>query len=145
VVITYNGSSTPPTDAGSYPVSAIISDLNYAGTATGQLVISPASTQITLTSSANPSLKGQPVIFTATVTSSPGLTPDGSVTITVDGSPSTLVLSGAGIVTVVSNPLPPGAKSVSAVYSGSANFSSSGPVLLTQAVDLLTYLPFVLK
>jgi hypothetical protein len=90
-------------------------------------------------------LKGQPVTFTATVTSSPGLLPDGSLTITIDGSPSSLGLSGANFATEVSNPLPPGANSVSAVYSGSANFSPSGPVSLTQTVDLPFYLPFVFK
>lgn len=39
VVVTYNGSTTPPTDAGLYTVVATLDHPNYAGTATGQLVI----------------------------------------------------------------------------------------------------------
>ncbi len=49
---TYNGSSTPPTAAGTYPVIATFTstDTNY-GTATGSgtLVISPATPGVTVT------------------------------------------------------------------------------------------------
>jgi hypothetical protein len=40
VSFTYNGSSTAPTNPGSYTVVATISDPNYEGSATGTLVIS---------------------------------------------------------------------------------------------------------
>ncbi len=40
VTFTYNGSSTPPTNAGSYTVLGTISDPSYQGSATGTLVIS---------------------------------------------------------------------------------------------------------
>ena len=39
VVLTYNGSVTPPSAAGSYAVQAIVTEPNYQGTATGTLVI----------------------------------------------------------------------------------------------------------
>ena len=39
VDITYNGGSTPPTNPGSYAVTATISGANYTGSATGTLVI----------------------------------------------------------------------------------------------------------
>ena len=42
VSFTYNGSSTAPTDVGSYTVVATINDPNYQGSATGTLVISAA-------------------------------------------------------------------------------------------------------
>ena len=47
VAITYNGSPTAPTDAGSYTVVASISDANYSGSATGTLVIGQAASSIT--------------------------------------------------------------------------------------------------
>ncbi len=40
VTFTYNGSTTAPTDAGSYAVVATVTDPNYTGTASGTLVIS---------------------------------------------------------------------------------------------------------
>lgn len=41
--VTYNGSSTAPTQPGSYPVSAIVTDPAYVGSAGGTLIISPRS------------------------------------------------------------------------------------------------------
>ena len=51
VTFTYNGSTTPPTSAGSYTVVGTINDSNYQGTATGTLVINPAP--LTITAAAN--------------------------------------------------------------------------------------------
>jgi alpha-tubulin suppressor-like RCC1 family protein len=39
VDVTYNGSSAPPTNAGSYTVVATVDDVNYAGTNTGTLLV----------------------------------------------------------------------------------------------------------
>ena len=47
VLLTYNGSGTAPTDAGSYTVVGTISDANYEGSSTGTLVISQATITIT--------------------------------------------------------------------------------------------------
>ncbi|MGD1003300.1 MAG: MBG domain-containing protein [Minisyncoccia bacterium] len=44
--VTYNGSTTAPTNAGSYAIVASINDPNYTGTATGTLVIAPAIPQV---------------------------------------------------------------------------------------------------
>jgi hypothetical protein len=41
VAVTYGGSATPPTDAGSYAVIAIVTNANYTGSGTGTLVIAP--------------------------------------------------------------------------------------------------------
>ena len=48
VDITYNGSPTAPTNSGNYAVIATVNDLNYAGTASGTLVITPATHSIAL-------------------------------------------------------------------------------------------------
>ena len=49
VNITYNGSSTAPTNAGSYTVIGTIGDANYQGSATNTLVISKGAATITVT------------------------------------------------------------------------------------------------
>jgi sugar lactone lactonase YvrE len=54
VVCTYNGSSTPPTAAGSYAVVATIADANYQGSTTGTLVISMAVPSVTTWPTASP-------------------------------------------------------------------------------------------
>jgi len=43
VAVTYNESSTPPVTAGTYTVAATIEDTNYAGAATGTLLVSKIS------------------------------------------------------------------------------------------------------
>jgi len=48
VGFTYDGSTTAPTNAGTYAVSATIDDANYEGTASGILVIAKAIASITL-------------------------------------------------------------------------------------------------
>jgi large repetitive protein len=47
VSVTYNGSATAPTAAGSYPIVATITDANYTGSATGTLTIAKATPVIT--------------------------------------------------------------------------------------------------
>jgi hypothetical protein len=49
VSVTYAGSSAAPVAAGSYAVQAIIADPNFAGAATGTLVVNPASAVVALT------------------------------------------------------------------------------------------------
>ena len=62
-------------------------DSNFAGRVAGTLTktVAQAATTVALTSSANPSIYGQAVTFTATVASSTTGTPTGSVTF-FDGS-----------------------------------------------------------
>ena len=48
VTVTYNGSTTVPTSAGSYSVSASPTSSNYSGSASGTLVISQAAATFTL-------------------------------------------------------------------------------------------------
>jgi hypothetical protein len=48
VAFTYNGSATPPTQAGTYSVTGTIQDDNYQGTASGSLVVAKATANVTL-------------------------------------------------------------------------------------------------
>jgi hypothetical protein len=82
VSVTYNGSSTPPTNPGTYAVSATLTNDNYqAAPASGTLVIAKATATITL-GDLSRTFSGSSQAVTAT-TSPAGL---GTVTVTYDGS-----------------------------------------------------------
>jgi uncharacterized repeat protein (TIGR01451 family) len=92
------------------------------------------STTTTLTSSSNPSRFGDPVTFTATVTSSSG-TPTGTVSFkdgaTVIGSAT---LAG-GTATFTTSTLTRGSHAITASYGGGGGFPPSVSPVLQQAVD----------
>jgi Bacterial Ig-like domain (group 3)/BNR/Asp-box repeat len=96
----------------------------------------PQATRTSLSSSANPSVFGQPVSFTATVRPVPD---GGTVSFSVDGSP----LGGAVPVNTTTGQatsssiatLSVGTHSVNATYSGDANFKPSSAPTLTQTVN----------
>jgi sugar lactone lactonase YvrE len=104
----YGPSSTPPVAAGSYTVVATIaSGQNYAGTASGTLVISASAPDATSTSVfVLPSglVVGTPVAITATVAdvTNSGTTPTGSVTLTDTLGATVTPLNGGNPVPLVS-------------------------------------------
>lgn len=106
VAVSYNGNAVAPTAAGSYPVTATISDPNYMGGATGTLSIAPASVSITL-SGLSQTYTGAPVPVTA-ITKPAGL----NVVTTYDGA--TAVPSAAGTYVVKATVSDPN-------YAGTAN------------------------
>jgi|GEM_PF-852855 len=63
--LTYNGSVTAPTNAGSYAVVATIGEANYAGSATGTLVVGKGTATVTLGGLSQP-YTGAPRVVTAT-------------------------------------------------------------------------------
>jgi MBG domain/Bacterial Ig-like domain (group 3)/RTX calcium-binding nonapeptide repeat (4 copies) len=70
VELSYSQNGQPvvsPTAAGSYQVVATIVDANFQGIAVGTLVITPAATAISLSSSVNPSVPGQYVSLTSSI------------------------------------------------------------------------------
>jgi len=85
----------------------------------------------TLTSSANPSVYGQPITLTATVTAKTGSgTPTGSV-IFMDGNNAlgSANLNSSGVATLDVPLMTVGSNALSAVYSGDASFASSSAAL----------------
>jgi hypothetical protein len=116
----------------------------YSGDATFQTSTSPvlnqvvnqAATTTALASSKNPSEFGQPVTFTATVTSSGG-TPAGTVTFK-DGATvlGTATLNGAGQASFTTSSLSVGSHPVTASYNGSASFAASTSAVVVQAVNV---------
>jgi len=125
---------------GAHPITASYGGgATFSGSTSSTLTqtVKKASTATLVSSSANPSLSGQSVTFTATVTAkSPGAgTPTGTVTFK-DGS-STLgtgTLNGSGQATFVTSTLAVGSHSISASYGGDANFNGSTSSKLTQTV-----------
>jgi hypothetical protein len=106
-------------------------DGNFNGS-TGSLtgnpqVVTKTNTTTTVTSSANPSVFGQSVTFTATVSPvAPGAgTPVGTVTFLDGGSPIGTGTLGGGIATFTSSALAVGNHTITTSYGGDGNFNGS--------------------
>jgi hypothetical protein len=108
-------------------------------TASQTFAVIPASTTTTVTSSLNPSVYGQAVTFTATVTGAGN--PTGSVTWSANtGCGATAVSAGAASCTTSS--LAPGTDAVMAAYSGDTNHvGSSGTLNQMVSAPQLTLSP----
>jgi sugar lactone lactonase YvrE len=98
------------------------------------IVVNKGAPLVALQSSANPALVQAPITLTATVNFSGGA-PTGSVSF-LDGT--TVLGTGtvaAGVATLTTSTLAAGSHSITAVYSGDANFVTVSSPVLTQAVD----------
>src|SRR5574338_1008562 len=132
--------STSTLGAGTHSITATYSgDSNFnssASSAITQTVNSPAPgvSSTAISSSLNPSVFGQSITFTATVSGSGG-TPTGTVTfrdgVTILGTDT---LS-SGIATFAISSLGVGTHSITASYGGDANFDTSASISLTQTVN----------
>jgi len=135
VVVTYDGSLLPPTAAGSYNISAYIDDLLYSGDTAGILTVSKNSSATAVSSDNNPSFYGQQVTFTADVSSSSG-PPPGAVQFRLNGTefgPAVALVAGRASVSTSS--LTPDNYTITAEYTGDANYiSSSGAIAGGQTV-----------
>ncbi|HEV2057648.1 MAG TPA: Ig-like domain repeat protein, partial [Methylomirabilota bacterium] len=99
-----------------------------------------ASTRTAITSSTNPSVSGQAVTFTATVTAAGGGTPTGTVQFTIDGVNfgSPVTVTGGTAASGATSSLSAGAHSITATYVGDANFNTSTSTVLSQVVKAST-------
>jgi hypothetical protein len=127
--------------AGSHTITASYSgDTNFQAPATPASLteqIGQASASVTLTASAAPSVFGQPVAISATITGPNGTpTPSGTVTFSIDGSaqsPMSLT-NGSAILNLPA--LNAGNHTITATYSGDTNFEAPAKaVSLTQEID----------
>lgn len=93
------------------------------------------ATATTVSSSLNPSAQGQPVTFTANVTSAGGPVPTGKVAFRNGvASLGTVVLSG-GVATITKSSLPIGTDAITADYLGDADSAVSKSATLNQVVQ----------
>jgi CSLREA domain-containing protein len=123
--------------SGAHSVTAVYSgDGNFdpsTSSALSQGAVSASGTSTAVTSSLNPSLVTQNVTFTATVTSTSGFAgpPTGTVTFKDGVNPITCsnvggqALNGSGVATCQIATLPAGSHSITAVYPGDTNFTTS--------------------
>ncbi len=120
---------------GSHSVTAVYAgDTNYSGSTSDPLTqtVNKADTTTAVISSLNPSIVGDSVTFTATVTP--------SVTGTVQffdgaGSLGTGTLNGSSQTTLATAALSAGDHSITGVYSGNAAYNTSTSPTLTQTVN----------
>jgi hypothetical protein len=111
----------------------------YAGSTSSSYseTINPIGTTTTMTATPRPSVFGQAVTLTATVSSSGAGTPNGTVQFfdggTAIGSPATL--NGSGVATLQYSGLPAGGHSLTAVYGGSSSYASSNSSAISQTVN----------
>jgi uncharacterized repeat protein (TIGR01451 family) len=129
--------TTATLSVGTHTITAEYSgDGNFLGS-TGSLdqAVNKASSATTLTSSLNPSVYGQPVTFTATVSAvAPGAgAPSGSVQFLDNGTPIGIpVLLVGGVATMTTATLSVGSHAITAEYSGDGTFlASTGSVVQT--------------
>jgi autotransporter-associated beta strand protein len=134
----------PPLAAGAHTLTADYSGSAWfavsSGTLAGGHTVNQSPTTTALASSQNPAIYGQAVVFTATVAPvGPGAgVPTGTVTFTLDGTAQPPVtVDGTGQATFAPPPLAVGNHTLTADYSGDANFAaSSGALAGGQNVNL---------
>jgi len=132
-----------PPSAGTRSITAAYAgSAPYSGSSSAAVsqVVSAAATTTSVTSSSNPSVVGQSVTYTATVSASApgGGTPggtvafkDGATTLTCAGGTPTL---SSGSTTCVVSHASAGTRSITALYSGSANHLTSTSPAVGQVV-----------
>ena len=137
-VACFGANSISVIDTATNTVSATIGvGLSPVGVAIAPGPLNPTTT--TLTSSPNPSLVGQAVTFTATVSSTAGTPPNGE-TITFNNGLAVLgtaPLSG-GTASLTTSSLSAGIYTITASYGGDANFAASTSPGLRQVVNSTT-------
>ncbi|HET9307796.1 MAG TPA: Ig-like domain repeat protein [Candidatus Sulfotelmatobacter sp.] len=130
--------------AGNYSITA-----QYAGDSNNTVSISPTlsekiitSTTTALVSSLNPSVVGQAVTFTATVSSSAGTPPNGETITFRNGAAvlGTAPLSG-GMASLTTSSLSAGTYTITASYPGDSKFAASTSAGLRQVVNSTTKSP----
>ena len=160
IVTFYNGSAvlgtaplsggTAPLTTSSLPVGTFTIRASYSGDANFRASTSPGLRQVVnstsksmtstaISSSLNPSIYGQAVTFTATVSSSAGAPPNGETITFKNGSAvlGTAPLS-AGMASLTTSSLPAGIYTITASYAGDANFAASTSAGLRQVVNSTT-------
>lgn len=120
----------PDLPPGTYAISAAYSggDSYLPSSDSGSGTVNKAASTLVVNSSANPSVTGEGVTFTAIASSTYG-TPGGTVTFVVDGVTGSAITLSAGRATVTMPPRPVGNYAVSASYSGDVDHLSSSASL----------------
>jgi hypothetical protein len=123
--------STSALTAGPHTIVAAYSgDGNFTGSTSTSImqVVMSAATTTTVAAAPEPTVYGQSVTFTATV--SGGTTPTGSVSFSLDGGPGSPVMLTGGQATFTTSALAPGTHTMAVAYGGDgAHAASSGSTM----------------
>jgi hypothetical protein len=129
------------TTAGSYTVTASYTgDSTYqaASKAITEKVTQPTTTSLTSSTvpswPANTAVPGAPITFTATVATSGGAVPTGSVSFYNNGVRIATVTLSGGVATFTSSGLALGSHTITAIYNGASTFATSNAALTEQVV-----------
>jgi YVTN family beta-propeller protein len=129
-----------PNMSGSFAFSINARDANgFVRNQPYQIDIAKADTSTNATSSPNPSVFGQSVTFTATVSvAAPGTgTLTGTIAFKENGNTiGTATLDSSGLASFTTSSLTAGSHQITAVYNGDGNFNGSTSATLTQIVNL---------
>jgi hypothetical protein len=125
---------------GTHDLTAVYSgDASHTGSTsnTVTVIVMADGTTVSVTSSANPAVPRQSVVFTATVAGSQGMMPTGTVTF-FDGSTvlGTAAVGSAGVATFSAASLSVGGHSVTASYAGDANSAASASPVFVETVAM---------
>jgi MBG domain/Calx-beta domain len=118
--VTYDGSATAPTNAGSYAVAAVVNDADFNGQANGTLTIQPANQQISFDALANKTVGDPDFSVSATASSNLAVSFAASGNCTVNGSQVHLITAGQCTIT--------------ASQTGNANINAAAPVARTFSI-----------
>lgn len=114
--VTYDGSATAPTNAGTYAVVATITDPNYTGSASGSLVIAKASQTITFNALG-------PILDNATPFALTGSASSGLAVSYTSSLQSVATISGSTFT-----PAGPGTTTITASQAGNSNYLAATSV-----------------
>ena len=133
------------TPSGAHNLTVTYGSASYATVTSSPAYVQTVNqytSQVTLTSSVNPSLINTPVILTATVSATPGQTgagtPGGSVTFKDGATTLGTGTLAAGVATFSATFTTLGNHSLTAVYGNTTSFSTSTSTPLIQVVDNFT-------
>ena len=140
VTAVFTSAATSTSVPGTYPITVALTGSaasNYTatlGTGSASLVIAQAPTTTTISISSGTPVAGASATLRAAVASTTSGTPSGTVSFyngatLLNTTPSTV---SGGIATLVLSSFPTGASSITAVYSGNADFLASTSATLTQ-------------
>ena len=132
--------TTTKTPSGTDSITAVYGGTSNYATSTSpvltETVSQTSTTTSAVTSSLNPSTYGQSVTYTASVTSSTGIIPNGTVTFkNGTAAVGSAALNASGIATLNTTKTLAGTDSITAVYAGNSNFAGSTSPVLTQTVN----------
>ena len=129
-----NGDGKPDLVAANLQLSVSKPLKGFVGVLLNNTSFSKSTTSTSLTSSLNPSIYGQKVTWTATVTSSGSIIPTGKVNFTWSGHTIGSATLSSGVATLTRSNLNADPYPLTAVYTGDANNLRSTSAVLNQVV-----------